>query len=172
MKYAFLFVLLFSTSVFANGASVADLAAQLGKIAAMGVTEYQVQGSGEKDLLLSYLNQTVDLNEDSEIYFNHSSIELFDEFVFGTTDAKNFSSIITGAIHFMDEDAIASEVMYPQSSLALIKEILAQLQKHNVIYSWNPSGDYVCGMMLTTPVLIDPQTQKAYEFNYFKIAEC
>lgn len=170
MRLIFLSAFLFSLS--AQSSTVEGLALQLGKMAAMGVTEHPLQGTSEKDLLFSYLHQVADLQEDNEIYVNHPSVELFDEYVYGTTDAKNFSSLITGAIHFMDEDALKGEAVYSQEKIASIQQILSQLQTHDVIYSWNPGGDSVCGMLLTTPVIIDSQTKKAYEFNFFKIEGC
>lgn len=161
-------VLFFSNSVFANE-DIGDLAKQLAEISASGMREYTLTGDGAADLVRSYVEESVGLEEDTEFLFDSKDISETDESVYGTTDAKVFLNLLFSAVHYMDE---GNDVLYPQEAQQKIKNILKDLKSTPVIYSWNPNGASVCGTFFTTPVLIDPQAKKAYEINFYKFEGC
>lgn len=147
--------------------SIEDSALNLAIFA--GIEGYALKGETPQQLIESFQQQ---VDGDGEIVLNAKSVEPIDEMIWGTTDAKNFSEVLFSAIHFMDNDANAKNIMYNESKREFIRQTLRDLQKTDVIYSWNPKGDSVCGQMLTTPVLIDPKTKKAYELNFYNIEGC
>ncbi len=165
-----LFSLITICAFFAS-ADIGSIATQLGTIAESGVNVYNLEGETLEQLAESLQYQVTE-EKDDEIMLNYKNVESMDEFVWGTTDAKNFSDLLFSAIHFMDEDANANQVLYSEKELSTIQKLLSELKNTDVIYSWNPNGDSVCGQLLTTPVLIDVKTKTAYELNFYKIEGC
>jgi hypothetical protein len=162
----FSFLMFVSFFTFAQD-SIEDIALNLSIHSA--IQDFNLQGDTPEELVKSYQQQ---VNGEGEIVLNATSVEPMDEMIWGTTDAKNFSEIIFSAIHFMDDDANAKNVIYSEKARKDIRQLLEDLQKTAVIYTWNPNGDSVCGQMLTTPVLIDPKTKRAYELNFYVVEGC
>lgn len=146
-------------------ASVQELAV----IAENGMTEYDLTGETLAAMVYSYAEQVADVEEDTEFIFNYDQVNETDEMVFGSTDANRFMNLVFSGIYYMDEE---SEEMYSKVEREKIKNTLKQLESTDVIYSWNPYGDSVCGTMFTTPVIIDPKAKKAYELNFYKFEGC
>ncbi len=167
---AIFFIFVTSISVFAT-ASTASVATQLGAIAESGLNVYNLEGETTQQLVESLQFEATEEN-DKEIALNYENVQTMDEYVWGTTNATDFSDVIFAAIHFMDENSNANQVLYSKKEISLIKKLLGELKNTDIIYSWNPYGDSVCGQMLTTPVLIDPKTKTAYELNFYKIEGC
>jgi hypothetical protein len=161
-----------SFTTFANS-DIAAIAKQLGAVAESGVSEYALEGGTLEELVKSLRFQiTEEENTAAEYFLNYKNVQTSDEYIWGTTDAQNFSDILFSAVHFMDDDASENKVLYSKKEISTIIELLKDLKSADVIYSWNPHGDSVCGEMLTTPILIDSKTKKAYEFNFYKIEGC
>lgn len=165
-----LFSLITICAFFAS-ADIASVATQLGGIAESGMNVYSLEGETLEQLAESLQYQVTEEKE-NEIMLNYKNIQSMDEIVWGTTNAKNFSDLLFSAIHFMDDDANANQVLYSTKELSTIQKLLGELKNTDVIYSWNPNGDSVCGQLLTTPVLIDVKTKTAYELNFYKIEGC
>ncbi|MBY0384394.1 hypothetical protein K2X05_04475 [bacterium] len=167
MKSLFISVVFFfSTSVFAK-ADIATLADQLGKISASGVVVYELDGSTPEELVMSLSEKTKAYAE--EVFLDYKDVEGSGEARWGTTDAKTFLNIVFAGIHFMDDNANADQALYSDEDRQEVRAFLAELKNTDVIYSWNPGSEHVCGESLTSPVLIDPQTKKAYEINFYDI---
>jgi hypothetical protein len=166
----FLFTLILSNPTWAlTSQEIKASALELGLIAESGVIEYDLQGETLAALVYSYAQQVGTIEEDTEFIFDYKEVSENDEFVFGTTDANRFMNLLFSAVYYMDEE---SEQLYSQDERQKIKDVLKRLESAQVIYSWNPNGDSVCGTSFTTPVLIDPQAKKAYEFNFYKFEGC
>ena len=156
---------------FFASADIASVATQLGTIAESGISVYQLEGETLQQLAESLQYQATEEKE-NETILNYKNVQSMDEFVWGTTDAQNFSDLLFSAIHFMDDDANANQVLYSKTEISNIQKLLNELKNTDVVYSWNPNGDSVCGQLLTTPVLIDVKTKTAYELNFYKIEGC
>ncbi len=166
----FLFTLLATNPTWAlTSEEIKTSVLELGLIAESGVVEYTVEGETLAALVYSYAQQVVTIEEDTEFIFDYKDVSENDEFVFGTTDANRFMNLLFSAVYYMDEEG---DQLYSQDEREKIKDILKSLESAQVIYSWNPNGDSVCGTAFTTPVLIDPQAKKAYEFNFYKFEGC
>jgi hypothetical protein len=173
MNFFYFFLLFLSANnLYASTRSIASVMTEMGLHAQGGKTTYDLEGYNLAELVVSYAVQSGEVTDETTFIFDYKDVESADEVVYGTTDAKTFSQILFSAIHFMDNDALANEMLYSVDKRQRIDELLKELQSLQPIYSWNPVGDNVCGSSLTTPVVIDPQTKKAYELNFYKIEGC
>lgn len=173
MKVLFLFLTLFSTANLFAATTVQEQVQRLDAVSAGPLITFDLRGTNSQELIMSFVDQVAIVNEETEFVFNYVHLEPMDEMAYGSTDAQTFSNLVFSAIHFMDDDAVTeTEKVYSQPKLAVIRDALEQLKKLPVIYSWNPSGNTVCGSQLTTPVIIDPAQKKAYALDFYFIGGC
>lgn len=147
-----------------------DQVKALGEIANVGWERIPLSGNTQEEMFQSLLEFLEFDGDVDDIEMSATEVEMGESMTYGTAlNAVVASDIAVNAMYQFDPEL---ETTYDQAKIDRVEAIFKELAKTKAGYSWNPHGDSVCGVIFTSPIIIDYEAKEAYEINFYGFEGC